>query len=228
MLRVIKAIVFDFDGVILDSERMMYLAMQEMFHNYHVDLPFSVWSEAISGRGGDFDAAGYVQEQSGVSIDRISFLAEQERRFQQLMDHEDVLPGVKSLIDQAERRGLKIGLAASSPAEWVYHHLKRLSLSKYFLSIQTKNDVKRVKPDPSLYLQTLKNLGVAPNEAIAFEDSVNGVVAAKRAGLFCIAVPSAVTKQLPFGYADGCFNSLKDIALEKLINYLAPPLHLVQ
>lgn len=217
----IKAIVFDFDGVILDSERIMYLVMQNMFQRYQVDLPLSVWSQAIGTQHG-FDSLGYLEEEGDVKIDREAFQSERYALFNKLVDQEEVLPGVKSVLSQAESLGLKIGLATSSRGEWPRRHLKRLGLSDYFLSIKSWDDVERVKPDPALYIKSIESLGVQPKEAIAIEDSFNGSLAAKRAGLYCIVVPNAVTKRMPFGHVDGCFNSLKDVSLDKLIRYFTP------
>lgn len=217
----IKAIIFDFDGVILDSERIMYLVMQKMFNKYRVELPLSVWSQAIGTQHG-FDSIGYLAKESGATINRNEFKEERDQLFNKLVDQEEVLPGVKSVIKQVVERDLKIGLATSSRGEWPRKHLKRLGLTDYFLSIKSWDDVQKVKPAPDLYLKTLESLEIEPREAIAIEDSFNGSLAAKRAGMFCIVVPNAVTKQMPFGHVDGCFKSLKDVNLDKLINYFTP------
>ncbi|TGA99146.1 HAD family hydrolase [Sporolactobacillus shoreae] len=217
----IKAIVFDFDGVILDSERIMYLVMQKMFHKYHVDLPLSVWSQAIGTQHG-FDSIRYLEENGHVKIDRESFLEERNQLFNTLVDREDVLPGVESVLRQASELGLKIGLATSSKGDWPRRHLKRLGLADYFQSIKSWDDVQKVKPDPALYIQSLQSLQVEPKEAIAIEDSFNGSLAAKKAGMYCIVVPNAVTKQMPFGHVDGCFNSLQDVSLTKLMRFFTP------
>lgn len=219
----IKAIVFDFDGVILDSERIMYLVMQKMFQRYQVDLPLSIWSQAIGTQHG-FDSIGYLEEHANVKIDRDAFREERDALFNQLVDEEEVLPGVKSVLNQAKSLGLKIGLATSSKGEWPRKHLSRLGLADYFQSIKSWDDVQKVKPDPALYIKSLESLEVLPKEAIAIEDSFNGSLAAKRAGMYCIVVPNAVTKQMPFGHVDGSFKSLQDVSLEKIIRYFSPEL----
>lgn len=216
----IKAIVFDFDGVILDSERLMFVVMQEMFQKYQVDLPLNVWGQAIGTQHG-FDPVGYLEEKSGKKVDKDTFLEERDAKFNALVDRENVLPGVEQVLESAERLGLKIGLATSSAADWPAKHLKRFGLSQYFHCIKTADDVERVKPDPELYIQSLKDLEVGPKEALAIEDSFNGSLAAKKAGMYCIVVPNAVTKQMPFGHADGCFQSLKDVSLERLMDLFA-------
>ncbi|MCL1630737.1 HAD family hydrolase [Sporolactobacillus sp. CPB3-1] len=219
----IKAIVFDFDGVILDSERIMYLVTQNLFHRYKVELPLSIWSQAIGTQHG-FDSISYLEEHAQVKIDRKAFREERNALFNRLVDEEEVLPGVRSILEQAKALGMKIGLATSSRGDWPRRHLKRFGLSDYFMSIKSWDDVQRVKPDPALYLQSLESLDVAPKEAIAIEDSFNGSLAAKRAGMYCIVVPNAVTKQMPFGHVDGCFNSLQDVSLDKLIRYFSSEL----
>ncbi|WKB36612.1 HAD family phosphatase [Terrilactibacillus sp. S3-3] len=132
----IKAIVFDFDGVILDSERLMFVVMQEMFQKYHVELPLNVWGQAIGTQHG-FDPVGYLEEKSGKKIDNDAFLAERDAKFNALVDEEDVLPGVEQILKSAESLGLKIGLATSSHAEWPSKHLERFGLSHYFQCIKT-------------------------------------------------------------------------------------------
>jgi HAD superfamily hydrolase (TIGR01509 family) len=218
----IKAIIFDFDGVILDSGRMMYLVMTKMFHDYQVDLPLSLWSQAIGTQHG-FDSIKYLEDRAHVQIRRDNFIAKRDELFHQLIEKEDVLPGVRSVLRQATDLGLKIGLVTSSRGNWPQKHLKRLGLSGCFQSIKSTDDVQRVKPDPALYLQILKDLNVSPKEALAIEDSFNGSLAAKKAGMYCIVVPNAVTKQLPFGHVDGCFNSFQDVRLQRLIQYFSLP-----
>jgi len=128
-----------------------------------------------------------------------------------------VLPGVEDYILSAKRLGLKIGVASSSRHEWVDTHLTRLGLIDYFDSIKCFDDVKRTKPDPELYLAVLDALGVHGQQAIALEDSPNGVIAAQQAGIFCVAVPNPVTSQLSLLHADLCLSSLTEVSLEQLL-----------
>ena len=120
-------------------------------------------------------------------------------------------------IHSAKRLGLKIGVASSSRHEWVDTHLTRLGLIDYFDSIKCFDDVKRTKPDPELYLAVLDALGVHGQQAIALEDSPNGVIAAQQAGIFCVAVPNPVTSQLSLLHADLCLSSLTEVSLEQLL-----------
>ena len=99
------------------------------------------------------------------------------------------MPGVLDYLRDAHRLGLKVGLASSSSCAWVEGHLVRLGLREYFDCVRARDDVSITKPDPALFLSAVETLGVQPCEAIAFEDSRNGLIAARRAGLHCVAVP---------------------------------------
>ena len=134
-----------------------------------------------------------------------------------LIAEQVTLPGVEALLQAARRQGLKLGLASSSPREWVFEHLERLELLEYFQSIKTSDDVRHVKPDPELYLAVLEELGVPPHEAVAFEDSPNGMLSAKRAGMACVLVPNELTRQMPRPAADLELDSLAGHSLEELL-----------
>jgi HAD superfamily hydrolase (TIGR01509 family) len=127
------------------------------------------------------------------------------------------LPGVEQLLRDAYDLGLKIGLASSSSCDWVQMHLSRLDLIKFFDCIYGKDDVRITKPDPELYESVLQALGARPDEAIVFEDSPNGILAAKRAGIFCVAVPNHLTQQLQLDQADLRLDSLADLSLQEIL-----------
>jgi HAD superfamily hydrolase (TIGR01509 family) len=128
-----------------------------------------------------------------------------------------VLPGVIDYLDSAEDLGLSLAIASSSPENWVRGHLARLGLYDRFDAIKTADDVKRTKPDPELYFAALNALGVQASEAIVFEDSPNGIRAAKAAGIFAVAVPNKLTAQLKLQEADMRMDSLADLPLKALL-----------
>jgi HAD superfamily hydrolase (TIGR01509 family) len=133
---------------------------------------------------------------------------------------QDVLPGVARLIREARASSLKLGVASSSTSEWVKGHLARLGILEAFDCIRCRDDVVNAKPEPDLYLAVLDCLGVRASEAIAIEDSPNGVLAAKRAGLRCVAIPNSITAQLDLGQADLLLGSLDEVTLAQLLERL--------
>lgn len=181
------------------------------------------------GKGNDditFDPYVHLEDQLKRSIDRDALRTERRARMMEMILVQPILPGISQYIADGKRMGLKIGLASSSHAEWVKGHLTRVGLIEHFEYIRTADDVARTKPDPELYLAVLRAMDVQPNEAIAFEDSANGAWAAKRAGLFCVAVTNPMTRSLNFDHVDLKLNSLAEMDLSALIQQLGERSHI--
>ena len=212
----IEALIFDFDGLILDTEGPDYRSWREVYRSYGFPLPLSKWVECI-GSADVWDVYEYLEELLGRSVDRELIRASRRAQFNEWIARQPLLPGVEEYIAGAQRLGLRLGLASSSSREWVTGHLTRLGLGAHFEHIRCQEDVARTKPDPALYLETLRALDVRADQAIALEDSLNGVLAAKGAGLFCVAVPNALIRHLDFCPADLRLDSLADLPLEDLL-----------
>jgi HAD superfamily hydrolase (TIGR01509 family) len=215
----IKAIIFDFDGLILDTETHEYEVLNEIFKEHQSELPLEVWGKLI-GTITSFNPFSYLEEQTKKTFNHDELKKLQNERFSQRIMQEHARPGVIDYLDAAKSLGLKIGLASSSNYEWVSSHLKRLQLLDRFECIRTSDHVEHVKPDPALYVETAKCLGVNPEECIAFEDSANGALAAKRAGMKCVTVPNTVTKGLEFCEVDHSLESMAHMELKQLISFL--------
>ena len=212
----IRALIFDFDGLILDTEGPEYQCWQEIYEAHGCSLPFSTWADFI-GSTYTFDPYAFLEQQIGRPVDRALIRVKRHARFSELMTEQSILPGVEHTILEAKRLGLRLGIASSSPRTWVAGYLAKLGLEAHFDSLTCADDVQRTKPDPALYLQSLTALEVAAHEAIALEDSPNGVLAAKRACIFSVAVPNKLTSQLSFHLADLQLSSLEEMSLEQLL-----------
>ncbi len=213
----IEAIVFDFDGVIVDTETPDYTTWQGIYESYGVELERELWTGFIGGGSGEFDFYQHLEHLSGIEVDRSELRIRIRSIFYAELDQSPVLPGVMDYIDCAKSMGLKIGLASSSSREWVEGHLGNRGILDRFDDIRGSDDVSEVKPSPELYLRSVNELGVSPGDAVAIEDSARGVTAAKRAGLYCVAVPNSVTEALDFSLADVRVASLAEMPLESLI-----------
>lgn len=213
----IKALVFDFDGLILETETPIFQSWQELYQEYGCELGLDQWIANIGTAEETFDPMANLEQQLGRSLDRANILPRRRQREHELVQSQPVLPGVRDYLESARQMGLKVGLASSSPCEWVVGHLERLGLIGYFDVIAASDDVALTKPDPALYRTAVEWLEVAPHEAVAFEDSLNGLVAAKRAGLHCVVVPNALTRQLDLDQADIRLGSLDEMSLADLI-----------
>jgi len=212
----VKLIVFDFDGLILDTEAPVYDAWQEIYGEHGVTLPFEKWAECI-GTADAFDPCADLEATVGRALDAAALEARHRARTDALIAGQAILPGVRDYVDAADRLGLALGVASSSSRRWVEGHLARLGLRERFQVIRCADDVPRVKPDPALYLAVLEATGVRPGEALALEDSPNGVLAAKRAGLTCVAVPNPLTARLDLAAADLRLGSLAEVPLPELL-----------
>jgi len=214
----IRALIFDFDGLILDTEGPAYQSWVEIFEEFGASLPLSVWETWIGGSPHGFDPCGYLESQLGRPVDRETLTARQLKREEELNAVQKALPGVEEYIADARRLGLKLGVASSSDLQWVFGHLERLGLLEQFDCIKGAEDVESVKPRPDLYVAVLEELGLCPEEAIALEDSPHGITSAQAAGLFCVVVPNPLTRQLSTDHADLHLASLADLPLEDLLS----------
>ena len=221
MPRTFKAIVFDFDGLIVDTEVPEYEAWLGIFRSYGVDLPLSVWTPHIGGGSENFDIYDYLEELTGKPIDRDEVRDRRRADFAELFKLAVPLPGVEDYIASAREQGLRLGIASSSPHRWVHPKLEQLGLQDTFDTVVCSDDVGSAKPNPASYLKALADLGVTPHEALALEDSPTGVQGAKNAGLLCVAVPGTLTRDRSYDHADMRLDSLADMPLQKLMEALA-------
>ncbi|MCM3163256.1 HAD family phosphatase [Metabacillus litoralis] len=214
-----KAVVFDFDGLIFDTESVHTTIYKEMFELHNVEFPFQSWIQHIGTKS---NVSIYdLLEKEIEQIDREQLKKMNKEKLETRLNSLEVRPGVEDFLKEAQAMNLKIGLASSSDYKWVSSHLDRLGLLHYFECIMTSDDVAEVKPHPELYLLAAKKLGVEPEFCIAFEDSANGSLAAKRAGLTCVIVPNDTTKHLTFPEVDYRLSSMADCGLVELVGKLS-------
>ena len=216
----INALIFDFDGLILDTELPEYQSWQEQYEQHGCTLPLAEWAAEI-GTFGVFDPYAYLENQLGRLVDRATIRTARHARFAELIAGKGPMPGVVENLTEAKARGLKLGVASSSSRDWVQGHLEQLGLAGYFDCVKTSNDVARIKPEPELYQAALAALDTPAHAALAFEDSPNGALAASRAGIFCVAVPNQLTRQLRIDAADLQLTSLAELPLEALLARIA-------
>jgi len=217
----IRAIVFDFDGLILDTEEPVYQSWVEVYREHGEELPFERWVEIVGSTTINFHPQHHLEERLGRSLTQEVLDRRVERRTE-LVLAQSLLPGVVEHIESAKAMGLKLGVASSSTRDWVQGHLERLGILDRFDCLRCRDDVANAKPEPDLYIAVIECLGVHASEAIAIEDSPNGVLAARRAGLRCVAIPNSITARLDLGQADLILGSLADVTLAGLLSKLDP------
>jgi HAD superfamily hydrolase (TIGR01509 family) len=207
-----RALVFDFDGLILDTEWPEYVAWQRVFEGLGLTLAMEDWMHVVGGPD-QVDFKLKLEERLGRKPDWESLDATRLDHHRSLMAEQEILPGVRELMIEASAQGWAIGVASSSSRAWVSGNLRRLGLDSWIEAVRTRDNVPRLKPHPDPYLLACEDLGADPRRSYAFEDSATGVAAARAAGLTVIAVPNRITKHHDLG---GAHQVLKSLELFKL------------
>ena len=217
----IRGLLFDFDGLLVDTETPSRLAYEELYRDHGHELPLDKWATLVGTIGAPFDPDAHLEELVGRPLDRERIAQRLRAREHELCDLEDLRPGIEDYLAEAERRGLATGIVSSSTSEWITRHLARLGrLHSWDVIMAADGDAERAKPRPTLYVDALAALGLHAGEAVAFEDSLNGVRAAKSAGLFCVAVPNPITATFALDEADLVIESFEDLPLAELLEQL--------
>jgi HAD superfamily hydrolase (TIGR01509 family) len=216
---VIRALVFDFDGLILETEMPALQSWVEIYREHGHEVPMDRWHSYIGSDRG-FEPVDHLAALVGEGLDRVATQQRRDARKLELIEALDVMVGVRQYVDDAQRLGLGLAIASSSSRVWVLGHLERLGIRAPWDAVLCREDVAKTKPAPDLYRAAIAALGVAADEAVAFEDSPNGIAAAKDAGLRCVAVPNALTADMDLGRADIRVASLAAHPLAELLRRL--------
>lgn len=215
----LKALIFDFDGLVLDTETPEVQVWQNIYKEHGFELPIHEWEKTVGGYGiSNFDAAEHLTLLSAGKVDSVSSKARYRQEADAIIHASPILPGVLELIHAAKAQGLQVAIGSSSPHTWVDGHTQRLGIYDLFDFIICQDDVEKgkTKPHPDIYLKALEQLGVKNHEAVVFEDSPNGVLASRRAGVFVVAVPNGLTSKMNVA-GDLTVNSLAEVTLQMLM-----------
>jgi HAD superfamily hydrolase (TIGR01509 family) len=216
------ALILDFDGLILDTETPIFEEWRAAYRARGHELGMDVWQHAL-GTHGNFDPCARLAELTGGTFDQDALREEVRARNLARCEAQPLLPGVRERVEEARALGLRTGVASSSSSMWVEGWLQRHGIRPLFDTVCARDHVARVKPAPDLYLLAADRLGVAPGRCVVFEDSPNGIRAARAAGMRCVAIPNPVTCDLPLEHADLVLKSLADCRLDEILVLLEPP-----
>jgi HAD superfamily hydrolase (TIGR01509 family) len=219
-LPAVRALLLDFDGTMLETESASYGSWQELLAEHDYELTPDTWSAAVGTIGG-LDPAALLEEHLGTRIDRDALEARANRRHRELLEDERLRPGIEPLVDEAHERGLHVAIVTSASERWVRGHLRRLGIYDDLEHVIAANgDPERAKPAPLLYREAATVLEIEPAEAVALEDSPNGVSAARAAGMQVIAFPNPITEAMDLGEADAIAPELEGLGLDGFLGLL--------
>lgn len=214
----LQAIIFDFDGLIMDTETPVLQSWQELYQEHGHELPVLEWIKCIgSGYGPEtFDPFADLEARVGAVLDWDALKPRRHSREMAIVEGMRPLPGAVRLVEDAQAHGIRLAIGSSSPHSWVDHHLERLGLIDRFDAIICADDVPQIKPAPDLFLKAAEAVGVGVQHAVVLEDSPHGIVAALEAGIFNVAVPNELTRLLDFSGANMRVHSLEELNVDLL------------
>lgn len=214
----IKALIFDFDGLILETEWPVFNAWRECYEHHGHELKLKDYAACVGSDVTCFNPVTDLEERHSESIDWNLWDKNRRQSISDQLNNRPPLPGVVERLIEAQEMELPCAVASSSPRSWVEPYLKRLNIRHYFESIHCLDDVKKPKPDPELFLAAADRLSVKPQEALIFEDSLNGLYAAQAAGIRCVVIPSPVTMHLEFEHANAKLGTLDEMSLIEIMD----------
>lgn len=216
----VAALLFDFDGVIVDTEVPTFQSWRDTYAEYGVDLALEDWLPAVgsgSSTSGAFDAIAHLERLTGATVDREAVSARRSERKAELYERAPLLPGVRERLDEARERGVKTAIVTRNRDDRVQAQCRRVGLDHPWDAVVCANE-EPTRDKADLYRNALALLGAQPSRALAFEDSPAGVRAAKQAGVRCVAVPNEITRGADFAEADLVLASLAERTLEEILH----------
>lgn len=216
----ITGLIFDFDGTLLDTETPIYEEWAEEYRRHGQELTIALWGETI-GTHGKIDLAVRLTELAEATLDPEARREAVRDRIRARLEHQALRRGVREMVEAARGAGLRTAIASSSTSNWVGEWVERHDIGGLFDHICGRDHVTEVKPSPELFLLAAEKLELAPQQCVVFEDSPNGVLAAQRAGMRCVAVPNGVTRRLSIPEVELRIDSFAGLTLENILARLA-------
>jgi HAD superfamily hydrolase (TIGR01509 family) len=214
----IKGLIFDFDGLLIDTEMPCFSAWVELFSQFGFSFTKPDYQKIIGTNYHVYDPATHLSQLTNGILSPQEISERITTRTRELISSQPLRPGVLDFLYAAQRIGLSMAVASSSKRTWVEGYLDQFAVRHFFSVVAAAEDVLKVKPDAELYQLATRLLKVLPHEVMAFEDSTNGIKAAKAAGIYCVAIPNKITKEMDLSLADRIVDSITEIDLDCLLN----------
>lgn len=214
----IKGIIFDYDGLLVDTETPQLRSWQQIYAAHSAQLHLQEWVQCLGTSADAFDPIADLRSKTAKPIDAEDLFMQQRSQVDRALAEEPLRPGISLLLEAARQENLRLAIASSSNRSWVRAGLERNKVLDFFPVICTSENVKQVKPNPELYLLALAQMGLTASDVLAFEDSPNGIRAAKAAGLFCVAYPNAISRQLDLSQADMLLETIDEYTLQDILS----------
>ena len=209
-----SAVLFDFDGVLVDTEWAIYQAWRRLFEAHGHALPLAIYTRCIGSDFATWSPKAHLEDLVGTGFDWHDLDARRQCEIMAELADAGPMPGANVLLEKLAAAGMPCAVVSSSSRHWVDGWLERLDLARYFRTTVCRGDAPSIKPAPDLFLAAAARLGLQPSACLVIEDSLNGVIAAQAAGMTTWAVPNRVTAELDFAMAARVFPGLTEVADE--------------
>ena len=207
----LRALLFDFDGLMVDTEWPIYQAWCQTFRDYGQPLSLETFNQCIGTNFDTWSPKTHLEELTGTRIDWDPLDCARQSSIDKNLEGAPAMPGIPESVHAGRKSGLKLGVVSSSSHRWVDGWLQRIGLFDQFDLTVCRDDAPRIKPAPDLYLEAARQLDLNPGSCLVVEDSVNGIKAAKAAGMPSVAIPNRVTACCDFSLADHVLSSASDL-----------------
>lgn len=207
----LRVVLFDFDGILVDTEWAIYQAWCRCFEAEGCDLPLSLYTRCIGSDFATWSPKTYLEELTGKTFDWEALDRERQQEIVHELSDEGLMDGVHDLIDVLRTREISLGVVSSSSHHWVDGWLDQLDIRQHFDHVVCRGDAPRIKPAPDLWLEAARRFAMPPGHCLAIEDSHNGLISAQEAGMPVWVVPNRVTSVLDFSAAQARFDTLHGV-----------------
>jgi len=209
-----SAVLFDFDGVLVDTEWAIYQSWKRVFEAHDYPLPLDIYTRCIGSDFATWSPKTHLEELTGLGFDWHDLDARRQQEIMLDLTHEGPMPGAVACLEKLASAAVPCAVVSSSSHRWVDGWLEKLGLALYFETTVCRGDAPRIKPAPDLFLEAAQRFALAPADCLVIEDSLNGVTSAQAAGMPVWVVPNRVTAGLDFSTANRVFRSLGECATE--------------
>lgn len=206
-----RGIIFDFDGVIVDTEWAIYQSWVHLFAREGQEISIETYSPCLGAGYSHWNPADYLEKLTGKTYDWALETSARQAMLEADLERSGLMPGVRELMDFCHAHSIGMTVASSSSRRWVSGWLNKLGIEQEFNGVFCRTDGYPVKPDPALFLAAQNCLNLPAHECLVIEDSENGVLAAHNAAIPCAAVPNRMTKHADFSSASVQFENLREL-----------------
>lgn len=218
-----SALLFDFDGVILDTEWSIYQSMQNVFLENGHDLPLTDYVQCIGSDFNTWSPEKHLEKLTGKTFDWKKIGTTRNKWIRQEIAKLDPMPGVRETLAYCLEKNIPCAVVSSSSHDWVDPWLQKLGLTSYFQEIVGRGDAPKIKPAPDLYLEGVRRINLPASECLVIEDSLNGLKAAHQAGCPVAAIPNRITSCIDFSEAEHQYPTLLEFLKDLSCASSSPP-----